>query len=141
MNFMNAHDTNIWVYSHDTRDPVKQLAAQHVLATTQPFVLLWQVGCEFLAASRKLQSLGLTEDKAWQALGDMQAAAAEVVLPDVQVWSEARALQGRHTLSFWDALLVAACVRRGVRTLYTEDMGAPRVIDGLSLVNPFLSGP
>ncbi|MBY0513446.1 MAG: hypothetical protein K2P78_05990 [Gemmataceae bacterium] len=44
-------------------------------------------------------------------------------------------------LSFWDALLVAACLRGGVTVLYTEDMGAPRVIGALSLVNPFLPAP
>jgi predicted nucleic acid-binding protein len=138
---MNAHDTNIWVYSHDTRDPRKQQAAQQVLATARPFVLLWQVGCEFMAASRKLRALGLTEALAWQALANMQAAAAEVVLPDTPDWTEAHTLQSRHGLSFWDALLVATCIRGGVQTLYTEDMGAPRLLGGLSLVNPFLPGP
>ncbi len=137
---MNAHDTNIWVYSHDTRDPAKQLKAQQVIATTRPFALLWQVGCEFLAASRKLRALGFTEDKAWQALTDMQAAAVVTLFPDASVWPEARSLQTHHSLSFWDALLVAACIRGGVQVLYTEDMGAPRTIDSLTLVNPF-TGP
>lgn len=134
---MNAHDTNIWVYSHDTRDPQKQQVAQHVIATTRPFALLWQVGCEFIAASRKLLPLGFTEDQAWQALASMQAAAALTLVPDPGLWPETRVLQGRFSLSFWDALLVAACIRGGVQVLYTENLGAPRTIDGLSLVNPF----
>jgi predicted nucleic acid-binding protein len=135
---MNAHDTNIWIYSHDTRDPAKQQIAQQVLATTKPFALLWQVGCEFLAASRKLQPLGFTEDQAWQALTDMQATAAAIVLPAIQVWPEARSLQTRYSLSFWDALLVAACIRGGVQVLYTENIGSPCTMDTLSLVNPFV---
>ena len=87
---MNAHDTNIWIYTHDARDPVKQLKAQQVIAATQPFALLWQVGCEFLAASRKLQALGFTEDNAWQALLDMQVAAVITLFPDTTVWPDAR---------------------------------------------------
>jgi predicted nucleic acid-binding protein len=134
---MNAHDTNIWIYTHDNRDPAKQLKAQQVIAGTRPFALLWQVGCEFLAASRKLQPLGFTEDQAWQALTAMQAAAALTLFPDASVWAEARSLQTRYSLSFWDALLAAACIRGGVQILYTEDIGAPRTIDTLALVNPF----
>src|SRR5262249_3259986 len=133
---MNAIDTNIWIYSHDTRDPQKQLAAQQLLATARPFLLLWQVGCEFIAASRNLQPIGFTQDQAWQALTDMQSAASAILFPTASVWVEARALQGRYSLSFWDALLIAACIQGGVQILYTENIGAPRVIDGLSLVNP-----
>jgi predicted nucleic acid-binding protein len=32
-------------------------------------------------------------------------------------------------------------MRGGVQVLYTEDIGSPRTIDGLSLVNPFLGSP
>jgi predicted nucleic acid-binding protein len=134
---MNAVDTNVWIYSHDTRDPRKQQLAQQVIASAPPFVLPWQIGCEFIAACRKLARLGFTENQAWQGLADMQAGADSVDLPDEQLWIEAQSLQSRHSLSFWDALLVAACIRAGVQVLYTEDMGAPRVIDSLSLVNPF----
>ena len=95
------------------------------------------MGCEFIAASRKLAKIGFSEDQAWAALADMQQAAYKLDLPDAQLWADAQNLQKRHMLSFWDALLIAACVRAGVQTLYTENMGAPRVIDGLSLVNPF----
>ena len=134
---MNAIDTNVWIYSHDTRDSRKQLLAQQVIASARPFILPWQTGCEFIAACRKLARLGFTENQAWQGLIDMQTAADEVVLPDEQLWFEARTLQSGHSLSFWDALLVAACIRAGVQVLYTEDIGAPRVIDSVSLINPF----
>jgi len=135
---MNAIDTNIWIYSHDTRDPRKQSIAMQLIATT-PFALLWQVGCEFVAASKKLASTGFTEAQAWAALTAMQAAANVVLLPEPDLWTEAHSLQGRYSLSFWDALLIGACIRGGVQVLYTEDIGAPRVIDTLKLVNPFLS--
>jgi predicted nucleic acid-binding protein len=58
---MNVLDTNVWLYSQDTRDPHKQALAQQLIATVRPLALPWQVGCEFVAASRKLASAGFTE--------------------------------------------------------------------------------
>ena len=138
---MNALDTNVWLYSHDSRDSVKQASAQHLIASTRPLALPWQVGCEFIAASRKLASVGLTEPQAWAALAAMQTFADVILLPVPDLWPETNALQGRYSLSFWDALLAATCLRGGVTVLYTEDMGAPRTIGTLSLVNPFLAAP
>ena len=135
---MNVLDTNIWLYSHDTRDVHKQAIAQQLIATIRPLALPWQVGCEFVAASRKLASVGFTETQAWSALTAMRAMADVILLPVPDLWTEAQALQGRFSLSFWDALLVAACRHDGVTILYTEDIGAPRTIDGLSLINPFI---
>jgi predicted nucleic acid-binding protein len=138
---MNALDTNVWLYSHDTRHPHKQGAAQRLIAAVRPLALPWQVGCEFVAASRKLAPAGFTEAHAWAALAAMWGFADVVLLPVPDLWPETQALQARYSLSFWDALLVAACLRGGVQTLYTEDVGAPRTIDRLSLVNPFLGQP
>ena len=44
---MNAIDTNIWVYCHDSRDGEKQRVAQELIETAESIALLWQVGCEF----------------------------------------------------------------------------------------------
>lgn len=138
---MNAIDTNIWIYRHDSRDLQKQQIATQLITTLRPQILLWQVGCEFIAASRKLAVIGFNEDQAWAALADMQSIASQIALPDVRLWADAHALQTLHTLSFWDALLTASCILAGVQKLYTENMGAPRMIDGLSLINPFLPRP
>jgi predicted nucleic acid-binding protein len=138
---MNALDTNVWLYSHDTRDPRKQGLAQQLIATARPLALPWQVGCEFVAASRKLTAAGFTEAQAWAALTAMRALADVILLPVPDLWPETQALQARYSLSFWDALLVSTCLRGGVQVLYTEDIGAPRAIDSLSLVNPFLGQP
>lgn len=135
---MNAIDTNVWLYSHDARDLRKQGLALQFIAAARPLALPWQVGCEFVAASRKLAATGFTEAHAWAALTAMRALADVILLPAPDLWPEAQALQGRYSLSFWDALLASACLRGGVQVLYTEDMGAPRTIDRLSLVNPFL---
>ena len=138
---MNAIDTNVWLYSHDARDLRKQALAQQLIASARQMALPWQIGCEIVAASRKLVSTGFTEAQAWKLLATAQALADIILLPAAGLWPEAQSLQRRHSLSFWDALLLAACVRGGVKVLYTEDMGAPRVIDRMALVNPFVSQP
>jgi predicted nucleic acid-binding protein len=136
-NFMNVLDTNIWIYVHDSCDPRNQAIAQRLTTTTKPLALPWQVGCEFIAATRKLAPLGFTEDFAWQALTAMRTMADRVLLPVEDIWSETDALRRRFTLGFWDAILVAACLHDGVSTLYTEDFPGWSVIDTLTLVNPF----
>lgn len=134
---MNAIDTNIWIYSHDRRDAEKQRVAKRLIATLDPLALLWQVGCEFIAAARKLDPFGFSLQDAWDALADMQAMADVVLLPSTEVWTNARDLQERLQLHFWDALIAAACIQGGVETLYSEDFGDRGSIDGLRIVNPF----
>lgn len=44
-----------------------------------------------------------------------------------------------HRISFWDALIVRAALQSGCKTLLSEDMQHGRIIDGLQILNPFLS--
>jgi len=134
---MNVVDTNVWIYLNDRRDFRKHSIADQLVASCTNLVLPWQVGCEFISASKKLVKFGFTEDKAWSALQDMQQSADRIALPDPADWTAARLLQKGEMLSFWDAILVALCLRDDIRTLYTEDMGSPRVIRSLELINPF----
>lgn len=47
-------------------------------------------------------------------------------------------LVSRYSLSYFDPLLLGACVDAGIDTLYTEDMGAPTQYDSVQLINPFI---
>ena len=55
---MNAVDTNVLLYVHDPRGATKQATAANLLQSLTDGVLLWQVTCEYLAASRKLVPFG-----------------------------------------------------------------------------------
>jgi predicted nucleic acid-binding protein len=44
---MNAVDTNVLFYAHDSRDPTKQKIAAEVIASLTDGALLWQVACEY----------------------------------------------------------------------------------------------
>ena len=69
---MNAIDTNILLYVHDPRDRAKQEKAAALVESLDDAVLLWQVGCEYLAASRKLEPFGYSQAQACEDLRDLR---------------------------------------------------------------------
>jgi predicted nucleic acid-binding protein len=69
---MNAVDTNVLISARDPRDPVKQEKARSLTANLTDGVLLWQVACEFIAASRKLTAIGYTQAQAWGELEQLR---------------------------------------------------------------------
>jgi predicted nucleic acid-binding protein len=62
---MNAVDTNVLIYARDPRDSVKQQKARALTSNLTDGALLWQVACEFVAASRKLAPFGFSQAQAW----------------------------------------------------------------------------
>ena len=67
---MIAIDTNVLIYACGRADPRRQNIALDFIANAQDGVLLWQVACEFPAASRKLDKQGFTPAHAWNRLGE-----------------------------------------------------------------------
>jgi predicted nucleic acid-binding protein len=132
---MNAVDTNILIYINDPRDLAKQAIAISLVSSLTEGVLIWQVACEYLAASRKLESLGYDKAQAYQYIRDLQQV-WHTTLPTWAVIDRAENLMNRFSLSHWDSMIVAACLEANVQTLYTEDFGYT-AIDSLSIINPF----
>ena len=132
---MNAVDTNILIYVNDPRDTIKQAKASSLISNLMDGVLLWQVACEYLAASRKLEKLGYNRDQAYQYIRDLQQVWYTVV-PSWDVIDRAENLINRFSLSHWDSMIIAACLEANIQTLYTEDFGYSS-IDGLNIINPF----
>jgi predicted nucleic acid-binding protein len=133
---MNAVDTNVLIYAHDPRDVAKQQTAIALLQSLVDGVLVWQVACEFLSASRKLEPLGFQSATAWQEIRDLRSVWTTIT-PSWNVLDRAQSLGARFSLSFWDSLLLATCIEARVTTLYSEDFTGYAVVDGLQLVNPF----
>ncbi|MBI2900591.1 MAG: PIN domain-containing protein [Planctomycetes bacterium] len=134
---MNAVDTNILFYAHDPRDPLKRQVADRLIASLSEGVLLWQVSCEFLYASRKLAVHGFDPSAAFRFIDALRRSWA-TSLPDWDTLQDVERLRTRYSIQFWDALLLASCRAAGVNRLYSEDFGnpAPRVED-VEIVNPF----
>ncbi|WP_099241081.1 PIN domain-containing protein [Synechococcus sp. BDU 130192] len=132
---MNAVDTNILIYVNDPRDPQKQVIAASLICSLTDGVLIWQVACEYLAASRKLEPLGYDKAQAYQYIRDLQQV-WYTALPNWNVIDRAEDLMNRFSLSHWDSMIVAACLEANIEILYTEDFGYS-AIDGLKIDNPF----
>ncbi len=132
---MNAVDTNVLIYVNDPRDLVKQETATSLVGALTDGVLLWQVACEYLAASRKLEAAGYNSTQAYQYIRDLQQV-WYTALPTWSIIDRAENLMNRFSLSHWDSMIVAACLEAGVQRLYSEDFGYS-TIDGLEIRNPF----
>jgi predicted nucleic acid-binding protein len=61
----------------------------------------------------------------------------QLVLPTDANLVRAKALHLARGVSFWDALILAACVEAGVETFYSEDLPGFDDFEGLKIVNPF----
>ena len=133
---MNAIDTNVILYAHDPRDPVKRSKAAAIIEHVTDGVLLWQVACEYIAASRKLGSFGYNQLQAWEDIHELRETWTTII-PSWNAFERAEQLLRRFSLSFWDALIIAACLEAGVERLYSEDISGYPAINGLVLVNPF----
>ena len=133
---MIAFDTNVLLYACDRADSRRQQIAIHLIANSRDGVLLWQVACEFVAASRKLSARGFTVSDAWNRLTEFLNV-LPLILPTPGVLERGQSLHANHGVSFWDALILAACCEAGVETLYSEDVPGLRALGTLQVVNPF----
>jgi predicted nucleic acid-binding protein len=133
---MIALDTNVLIYACDRSDPQRQQTAIQLVTSSIDGVLLWQVACEFVAASRKLSTQGFSASDAWSRLDEFLGL-FRLVLPSEGVLNRAQGLHVSHKVSFWDAMILAACLEVGVEILYSEDVPGLDAVDRLRVVNPF----
>ena len=92
---MIALDTNVLIYSCDQADRQRQKKALELVSSASEGVLLWQVACEFVAASRKLSSQGFTAGHAWDRLAEFLAL-FPLMLPSAGAFEHARRLHARE---------------------------------------------
>ena len=63
------------------------------------------------------------------------------ISPDRFLLDDAFSLEDRHSISWWDALIVAAARMARCRYLISEDFQEGKEYGGLTIVNPFLRSP
>ena len=133
---MNAVDTNVLIYAHDPRDPEKQAIAVSLIESLADAVLLWQVACEYVSVSKKLEPFGYSREQAWQDVQELRLV-WDAVLPSWDVADRAQQLLDQYSLSYWDAMILAACLEAGAARIYSENFSGYDRIEGLEIVNPF----
>lgn len=89
-----------------------------------------------MSASRKLAKNGFTAQDAWNRLSEF-IDVFRLIPPSQDILRAAQQLHLQKHVSFWDSLILAACVEAGVDTLYTEDIPGHASPAGLHVIDPF----
>jgi predicted nucleic acid-binding protein len=131
-------DTNVLAYAHDRSETAKQPVARALLET------LWRDRAG-VVSTQVLQELYVVTTRKFDPPMPRGAARELVVLyatwpvvqVDVPLVLAASAMEERHTLSFWDALVLEAARRAGAARLVTGDLQPGRRIGGVMIESPF----
>lgn len=135
-------DTHVLVYRFDTTEPDKQARCEAWLK------LLWNEGTGRLSV-QVLQELYATLTRKLTHVMEVSEAqsvtralfAWNPVVIDQTIVESAWSNQQRFSLSWWDALIVAAAQSAGCSQLLTEDLNHDQDLDGVRVVNPHCVPP
>jgi predicted nucleic acid-binding protein len=129
-------DTNLLIYADSGDEPVKQriaLALLKQLRLNQTGVLSTQVLNEYCNVA--LNKLKLPHADIRQQMQFWEQ--YEVVQVTPAIIHMGLDLHQTRSLGFFDALIVAAAKTSGCTVLYSEDMNAGEMVNGVRIVNPF----
>ena len=132
-------DTNVFVYQLERLDVRKADVADELIEQgidTQSACISFQVVQECLNTALRKAEIPLTEDEMGRYVTDVLAPLYRVQ-PDIRLYQNALYIRSRYRYSFYDALIIAAAVEAGCKTLYSEDMTHAQQIEGVTIVNPF----
>jgi predicted nucleic acid-binding protein len=132
-------DTNIFVYTFDATASAKSRRAQQLIRealATRRGLISYQVVQEFfnVALKRFVQPMSVAEAEQYLATVFRPLLA---VHSSPALYLEALRLSGKHGISWYDALIVAAASASQCEILYSEDLQHGRKVEGLRIQNPF----
>lgn len=131
-------DTNIFVYRQDASDPVKQSRAEdwlRLLVQRRSGRLSFQVLQELYSTLTRKLKPGISVTRAQQIIRDLvvwQPATIELATLE-RAWF----LQERYSVSWWDALIIAAAQSCECQALLTEDLQHGQIFAEVQVINPF----
>lgn len=129
-------DTNILVYAAAGREHEEDKRERAVvLMETEDFAVSAQVLQEFFVVVTRKIAVPLPLSEAVEWIEVLETFPCVVV--DLQLVKVAIEVSTRHTISYWDAAIVAAAKACGATTLFSEDLNHNQHYDGVRVVNPF----
>ena len=129
-------DTNLLIYSMDSRSKAKQKLARNLLKDIYiqgAGVISTQVLEEFYVASTKKLKMNPSIVREIISFFDK----FEVVHISTELIREAIDVNILNKISFWDALIIVSAEFAKCSILLTEDLNAGQTIKGVQIVNPF----
>ena len=136
-------DTNILIYSFDSRDKTKQETARSLIAKAMEKgtgIISYQVIQEFLNVALQKFDRPLTYSDVQRYLNFVLETLCEV-FSSLELFHQALEIMDQWRYSFFDSLIIAAAIQADCAILYTEDMQHNKTIRSLTLKNPFLETP
>ena len=131
-------ETNVLIYLFDGDAPAKKEIALalyvHAVREREALISVQVLQEFFVTVTHRLRG-SVSMDQAERAVRDFSD--LSIVIPDAQLVLDAIARSRRHRFSFWDSLIIEAAIRGGAKILYTEDLQDGRVIESLTVRNPF----
>ena len=135
-------DTNILVYAHDRSAGVKHKLAQALIEelwSSGGGVLSTQVLQELCINLLRRSTYPLSGEETRSLIKDYSS--WTIVINTAESVVQALDIEVRFKISFWDALIVRCAAVAGCASLLSEDLNHGQMIEGVRIVNPFLSTP
>lgn len=135
-------DTNVLVYGFDRSNREKYDVASGLIREAYKNgigVISTQVLKEFYVTVTQKIPRKMDMADAEQAIRDFSV--WTVVVTDVALILRAINIQRHHSLSFWDAMVVAAARASACTVLLTEDLSHDTFLDDVHILNPFEKQP
>lgn len=133
-------DTNILVYAHDNSAGKKHEIACDLIDGLQLNKACYssvQVMQEFHVTLTQKTKRPITIDQSQAILLDLSN--WTIHSPGIDDVFSAIALQQRYKLSYWDAMIIQSARACGCKVIYSEDLNPGQEIEGIKIVNPFLT--
>jgi predicted nucleic acid-binding protein len=133
-------DANVLVYTYDPTDLRKrEVAAALVdqLWREQSGRISIQVLNEFYAVVTRKVAFSVPQEDAWRVVEELFEWNPQCV--DVALLQQARSIEARHRLNWWDCLIVAAAQLQSCSILYSEDLHHGAQYGGVRVCNPFVA--
>ena len=133
-------DSNVLVYLFDETDDRKSGIAGklvHSALSTGSAIISFQVVQETLNVITRKLPVPATPEQAGVFLEGTLIPLWKVN-PTRALYRRSLQIQARYRLAFYDALIVAAALEAGCRTLLSEDLQHGQTIERLAIKNPFM---
>lgn len=131
-------DTNILVYAHDVDAGKKHIASAEIVTG------LWESRAGIIS-TQVLQELYVTLTR--KVRSPIPGNIAKRLIQNYLVWEvavnsgimilRAMEIEAGYSLSFWDALIIAAAHTKNAQIILTEDLNDGQLIEGIKIQNPF----
>ncbi|MCP4294444.1 MAG: PIN domain-containing protein [Proteobacteria bacterium] len=133
-------DTNIFVYSFDRRDKVKNEVSNDLIRNAlreQNGCISYQVIQEFLNVATKKFNPPLSSQDSSTYLNSVLAPLVEVYTT-VDLLQKTLEIHERWKYSFYDSLIITSALQADCLLLYSEDLQHGQKIQSLTITNPFI---